>query len=649
MKNFKVFLFVLLASLVFLGSANAEEKNYCPVYEHGVYVVTADKVNDFEEYLKERVYNLNNGKDNIGDYWFSYTMNVKTEDATEKTDVKTVNVSNKFSSEEDAKKYYDEVTVEAPYVKGDYAITSTDEEKSKTVEDGSIICTSLDCKDEILDLESKLGLNQKLVYDKPIYNYVDGTKTETVTYKDKNGVVYFDSEAEAQAFADQYKPTKEGYRFVKNEVERVSNSTKVSKTYEELKGNNSFDTYEEASKALESFKAEYDVTSSGIDVVRDNTEDSKTYGTETFDSKEQADKWISENSIDSSKGELITDPSTSTVRDDESDITGEYASLEDAQAALDALKAQGYILENANITEVPGKVTGEVVNGTKIDESNSVYTFAESTDYVVIKQGKANDKIAVWTKDELSEEEQNKFIESYKEKANDNSSESATTIKFISGFDITFDLGKEFNATNWGTYTFSLKDNQIVLNTQKGKVSHVVYGNLVKESPKYVLSGTKYKEKTIYEVKWTKVIYGFDYKINAVALVEVPDTKYQVVTTFINQVKQATLKYSILETYFEKMYELKYDTYIPNVIKVAYINWTITKCNNQGGNTGDNTGVEDTTDNTNSNKGNIVVTSRNYPNPPQTGVQVNTSMISYILIGAGLLISYKLYKTVKNN
>ena len=45
MKNFKVFLFVLLASLVFLGSANAEEKNYCPVYEHGVYVVTADKVN----------------------------------------------------------------------------------------------------------------------------------------------------------------------------------------------------------------------------------------------------------------------------------------------------------------------------------------------------------------------------------------------------------------------------------------------------------------------------------------------------------------------------------------------------------------------------------------------------------------------------
>ena len=635
MKKVKFFLAALLVCLALPNGVDALEKNYCTVFENGTQVVDADKVDEFEKYLKEKVYNLNNGSGILGDYRYSYIVNVKTDEVTLKTDVETITVSDKFDTEEEAIDYYNGIILDKPFETGEYKLSTVEVPRTETVKSGSTICNGLECLEEISNLNSQLGPNQKLFYNVTIKD-VEGTESTKVTYKDNNGVVYFGTMEEAKEFADKYTPTLDGHKFVKNEVLSKVSTTETSKTYEEIYGNNVFDTETDAVSALDKFKNEYNVTSSNIETVRDNSEDKTSSGSETFNTEAEADKWIQENAIDSTLGELKANKTTSKEKYDEGTIEGEYSSREDAEAAIDALKAQGYIVEGSIISEVPGGITGEVEEKVYKNEDNvDSYTFGIGTDYVVIKQ--ASGAIAVWTKEELTSQQQALFIESYRENAGDNSSENASTVKFISGFG-TFDLSELGNG--WGTsYTFSEKDNNVVLSASKDKISHVMYGTLVRENTKYVLSGTKYKEKDVYKVDWTKVTYGFDYKLNASALVNEKVTKYMVVSIFNKLEKEATLEYRIDETFFDKKIELSYEKYIPVVKEIAYIDWIINRCEYQDSN-------DNNTDNNKDN--NIVVTSRDYPNPPQTGVKANISIINLLML-AVLLLGYRLYRVVKNN
>ena len=634
MKKVKFFLAALLVCLALPNGVDALEKNYCTVFENGTQVVDADKVDEFEKYLKEKVYNLNNGSGILGDYRYSYIVNVKTDEVTLKTDVETITVSDKFDTEEEAIDYYNGIILDKPFEKGEYKLSTVEVPRTETVKSGSTVCNGLECLEEISNLNSQLGPNQKLFYN-VIIKDVEGTESTKVTYKDNNGVVYFDTKEEAQEFADKYTPTLDGHKFVKNEVLSKITTTETSKTYEEIYGNNIFDTETDAVSALDKFENEYNVTSGDIEAVRDNSEDKTSSGSEEFNTEEEADKWIQDNAIDSTLGELKPNKTTSKVKYDEGTIEEEYSSRADAQKAIDALEAQGYIVEG-DINEVPGGITGEVEGATTMDKAQDRYTFGNGTDYVVIKQAKKG-TIAVWTKTELSKEQQAVFIESYNTKANDNSSENASTVEFISGFG-TFDLSKLGNG--WGTsYTFSENNDSIVLSTSKDKISHVVYGSLVNKASKYVLSGTKYKEKDVYKVDWTKTTYGFDYKLIASALVKENVTRYMVVSIFNKLEKEATLEYRIDETFFDKKIELSYEKYIPVVKEIAYIDWVINRCEYQDSN-------DNNTDNNKDN--NIVVTSRDYPNPPQTGVKANISIINLLML-AVLLLGYRLYRVVKNN
>ena len=565
-------------------------------------------------------------------------MNVKTDEVTLKTDVETITVSDKFDTEEEAIDYYNGIILDKPFEKGEYKLSTVEVPRTETVKSGSTVCNGLECLEEISNLNSQLGPNQKLFYN-VIIKDVEGTESTKVTYKDNNGVVYFDTKEEAQEFADKYTPTLDGHKFVKNEVLSKITTTETSKTYEEIYGNNIFDTETDAVSALDKFENEYNVTSGDIETVRDNSEDKTSSGSETFNTEAEADKWIQDNAIDSTLGELKTNKTTSKVKYDEGTIEGEYSSRADAEAAIDALKAQGYIVEGSSISEVSGGITGNVESATKIDKNQHSYTFVNGTDYVLIKQGSGH--YAVWTEEELTQEEKTAFIDSYKKVNTDGSTSgiSMDNIEWIQGFN-TFDLGAVFNENNWGKYTFKLENGKVVLINENDQISHVVYGGLVNENTKYVLSGTKYKEKEVYKVDWTKVTYGFDYKLNASALVKEKVTRYMVVSIFNKLEKEATLEYRIDETFFDKKIELSYEKYIPVVKEIAYIDWVINRCEYQGSNDNNN----------DNNKGNnIVVTSRDYPNPPQTGVKENSAIIIYVLIGTVVLLSYKLYKEVRNN
>ena len=637
MKKVKFFLAALLVCLALPNGVDALEKNYCTVFENGTQVVDADKVDEFEKYLKEKVYNLNNGSGILGDYRYSYIVNVKTDEVILKTDVETITVSDKFDTEEEAIDYYNGIILDKPFEKGEYKLSTVEVPRTETVKSGSTVCNGLECLEEISNLNSQLGPNQKLFYN-VIIKDVEGTESTKVTYKDNNGVVYFGTKEEAQEFADKYTPTLDGHKFVKNEVLSKITTTETSKTYEEIYGNNIFDTETDALSALDKFKNEYNVTSSDIETVRDNSEDKTSSGSEEFNTEEEADKWIQDNAIDSTLGELKPNKTTSKVKYDEGTIEGEYSSRADAQKAIDALKAQGYIVEGSSISEVPGGITGNVESAIKINENNHKYTFVNGTDYVLIKQGSGH--YAVWTEEELTQEEKTAFIDSYKKVNTDGSTSgiSMDNVAWIQGFN-TFDLGAVFNENNWGKYTFKLENGKVVLINENDQISHVVYGGLVNENTKYVLSGTKYKEKEVYKVDWTKVTYGFDYKLNASALVNEKVTKYMVVSIFNKLEKEATLEYRIDETFFDKKIELSYEKYIPVVKEIAYIDWVINRCEYQGSN-------DNNTDNNKDN--NIVVTSRDYPNPPQTGVKANISIINLLML-AVLLLGYRLYRVVKNN
>ena len=374
MKKVKFFLAALLVCLALPNGVDALEKNYCTVFENGTQVVDADKVDEFEKYLKEKVYNLNNGSGILGDYRYSYIVNVKTDEVTLKTDVETITVSDKFDTEEEAIDYYNGIILDKPFEKGEYKLSTVEVPRTETVKSGSTVCNGLECLEEISNLNSQLGPNQKLFYN-VIIKDVEGTESTKVTYKDNNGVVYFGTKEEAQEFADKYTPTLDGHKFVKNEVLSKITTTETSKTYEEIYGNNIFDTETDALSALDKFENEYNVTSSDIETVRDNSEDKTSSGSEEFNTEEEADKWIQDNAIDSTLGELKTNKTTSKVKYDEGTIEGEYSSRADAEAAIDALKAQGYIVEGSSISEVSGGITGNVESATKIDKNQHSYTF----------------------------------------------------------------------------------------------------------------------------------------------------------------------------------------------------------------------------------------------------------------------------------
>lgn len=634
MKKMKLGIFALMLCIILPKNVFAIDNNSCIIYEKGNKIIdvtnNTDLINDFENDLKQRVFDLNenNGKGVLVNYMYNYKMNVERKTSEEKTEVKTILVDNKFISKEDAKNYFDSIVSVLPYVKGSYTISPLDVSRIENVKGEDIVCKSVDCHDEINKLKEALKDNQKLHYNIVVSENA-GSKKLQVDYKENNEIKYFDTKESAESFANSYIPVKEGFKFVNNEYVEVPFKIEVMKTYAQLKGNDVFDTKEEALEKLEEFQDEYNTTNGKVDPIRVSSKDKIETGSISFDTQEEVDKWIFNNKIDSTLGKLVTNVTSTKEKYDESDIYFEFDSLEEAEAKIIELKNNGYNL-NSNITNISGGMTGEVLTGEKYD-SNNRYEFA-NTNFVLIKQGSGH--YAVWTKEQLTEEEKDLFVSSYnKVNSGDSKFDGSTTnisksdISWIYGYG-SFDLS--YIANNWGTYIFEKNGNNIVLTCDKKKVSHVIKGYAKEESSKYVLSGTKYKEKDVYKLDYSKILYGFSYKINASALVEEITTKYKVVSNFIELKKTALLEYSIDTTIIDKMYELSYEEYIPKVIDNAYINWKITRC----------TYPQDS---------NVQEVAVDYPNPPQTGVDYKLPIVINVFALGVLLISRKIYKVLKNN
>lgn len=361
-----------------------------------------------------------------------------------------------------------------------------------------------------------------------------------ILYDDK-----FKTENEAYEFAKKNIP--DGYSFVQSEVILDVLSEYESKTFFELMGVNTFETLEEAQKKLEEFKLKYN-------------------GTGTIEEKEIVEEYT---------------------------LNETYTSLEEIMNKIKELKNQGYTIDYK--VETSSNITSTVANARKLDK-DSKYELS-NPDYVLIKQGIYN--LALWTENELSDEEKIEFIKSYNEKNNvDGSTRNITKeqITFIHGY-TTHDLS--YLGKNWGTYKFSKDNNKVILECNKDKVSHIVYGAFERNIYEYRIIGT-YKKSI------------FQYTVIGEAQVPYETKLYKVSATYSKKNIEYTLNYRIND--IEYFYELSYDKYILDSYEISDVDYEIIRCDYP----------------------------EDYPIPPHTDINNKVSYKLYILVLLALfgLISF---------
>ena len=633
MKRFKFLLFAFILTIPF--SVNALEENTCEVFEKGNYsYTTLEEANIKKDWLEAKVESLNNGDGIFGDFRFSYTIDEEEVPYIEKTNLETIEVSKEFVSKEEAIKHYEDIALDG-YVMENPKVTEHKEPTFSQSKETSVICTSSDCMKEKQEILDALLPNQKVIFTDITYKTEFG-KEYTEEYKENGEVYYFDSEKEALEFMKDYKPSKDGYQFDYNTLEKETVSTQTKEEYEEV-----FDTLEEANNALEEFSKNHSEVSSSIEKIRDESEDTKENGSYGTYNKTEYDNWIKNNVYEDENGKLTYTEKEPVIKNDTISIDKEFTSEALAIQYIESLEKDGYTVSAEKSYDY--ELTG-VENAIKIDKGQVEYTFSkDKSDYILIKQGQKGD-VAVWTLNELTDDEKANFVTSYNEESSDGSTNNLTvdSVEWISGYGA-FDLSTVFG-DNWGTYTFIDNGNNITLTTG-GKVSHVVYGTSLKENYKWYLKGSASRQTTYYSLDYTNVTYGFDYKVKASGVSVSSSLKYKVVSHFKEIIKIPTFTYHI-ETLGENIYYiLSYDRYIPVEKIMVNVNWQILKCKKST--------VDDDFNEENINKDedskDAVITVRDYPNPPQTGVKKSIFNICNLLLVLLLLLVYRFYRVVKDN
>lgn len=624
MKKIKLFVIALFVSFALPKNILALEGDMCMVYENGSEKILTENRALFEDELKQRVAYLNkeNGQGYLIRYLYHYKLDVvDSYTDIEKSSQESIEVSNLFDKEEDAIKYFNSINLESPYIKGEYLISPIE---ISNVINGDIQekkCSSLDCKIEIAELEKLLDNNQELNYQITVNDILTGDKL-SVDYKENGLIKYFNTKEEANTFASSYKPSLDGYNFINNEVILDNVMVPTLKTYLELKGKDTFSTKEEADSLFYEFMREYPKASGSVKKIANGY--STESGSYEFSNKEDALSKIEEITKDTDLEKVSTSLREEKKNTDKESIYSEYNTKEEAESTINKLRNDGYVVD-ATIEEVSEGITGNVESGTKFDSASRYVFSIVDTNFILIKQG--NDHYAVWTEYELTDNEKNTFVETYNLVNSGNSKFDGSTVS-ISKEDISWIYGFKAHdlssvGTNWGTYTFTKSGSSIILTCDAKKVSHVIQGYATLKNSKYILSGTKYMEETIWYVDYVKTVYSFLYKIDASVLLDESVTKYKVLSNFEKMGKEVILSYSIDTKFLSKKYRLSYEKYIPVVSEISNIKWEIYRCSYPYGGDGD---VE------------IM--------PPQTGVSGISFNFYFFAI---LLVVVSGYKLLKRN
>ena len=406
--------------------------------------------------------------------------------------------------------------------------------------------------------------------------YINSLKDEGYEVTDIN--ITQDSHTEERNIEGTYNTYEEAEAALNNFINTYEDVTadeiqenKTDTVIENINGETPYSSKDEAEAALEEFlndpnneTKEYYFTGEVTGPTGTGEYETTTIN-ETFSSESAALEYLKQLE---EEGYTINEYSFINDQGEEfGSIEQKYNTMEELEAALEEFEAQYPNDVNSSVETIEA---GTVYEAVTITPDMKIYQIGQTT-FVIIKKGH---DVYVWTEQELTEEEQNQFKETYSDIATDHvltgDVVAQDSTMFINGY-------REFHSSNEKIFEFSLdENNEIQIDMASGAESRVVYGafepviqyllkatgtkNYDLESG--TLTGEKAKEIEAYYINLIKL--AKTYSINATGKETVFDDSYTLNATKIRDILKD--EYSLDVTTEVKNYK-----YTPEIIeKILY-------------------------------------------------------------------------------
>lgn len=654
---------LFLALLAFFGStlnvfADAVEE----VVEEKTQTIDKKDYESLKDEVEKKVFDLNKKEDG---YVYDFEISI-TEEKEEVviSETKKVTSEQKFTSSEDAKKYYDEYQLEDSWKKGELSIISNNEDVVVNGDQITITCKEETCTEEIAALENALNEYQDL----------EVVSKNTTSKNDIKKVVYAIDGKEQELYVEDalkllgtLSPEYEGYTLIKNEMVLVKEATIDVKTFEELMGNKKFETYDEAKAAADKFleSEEYKNQVAVVVAVYDDSETTKnTTNSLPFVSEELAwtaliadataelEKAISEGKV-SVEGKIaeikkaLEDAAKTgklnlttmeldgrivyysipekKVEESSQDISlpflpSEEAAQEALETAKDLAEKAAEKIEGATVNfenvEITKKDTASLAQITTVKKLLGKYYFVPEYGYYTIKNG---NNIVVWTEDELDSTVKEGIETSLKE-TNPNAS-----ITIINGYN------EKTTVDGIGTFTFaktqkgfgSRKYYEYTINFDNEEAGTEIAYGVIDTGEYYTLSYTIHTVIETWSYEKTEINYGFDYIVDGIGEVHTRSL-FQVQSILAGKIYNHTMAYRVNNTETYTSYVAQFDVYKEELKTNATVAYKITREKAATGTTGPSTD-EETPEVETKPEEDVVL-------PPNTGVEVNFFLEGALLI-----------------
>ena len=665
---------IFLAVLTFFSSTLNVFADTIEVFEEKTETINKEDYESYKDQVEKKVFDLNEADD---EYVYDYEINITEEkDEVIITDTKKVTSEKKFTSEAEAKKYYEEYELEDSWKQGELTISSNQENVVVNGDTITITCKDADCTEEISSIEAALNEYQEL----------EVVSKNTTSKNDQKIIVYsINGKEQEMHYEDALKliatlnPKLDGYTLVKNEYVLVKKGSVDAKTFKELVGKDTYETYAEAKTAVDKFLAneDYEDKVAVIVAVYDESE-KETIKKESIGFLNEELAWTAaiaqataelEQAIANGEIELAKTLEEAKAALEKAYETGKlgltgmeldgkivYYSLPElrvketaetytqtfytetaaelAKKALEVINETtsetGISIEDITITET-GEDATNIKSLTSVPKLLGKYTFAPNLKdlgisgfdgYEMYYSITTNNKMVIWTAEPLTAKEKEDITKSTKE-----SNENITTIQFITGYntensidglgDVAFKkVEKSILGRKYYEYTISIETQPADMKINAG---------IITTGKTYELSYKQVAKTELWYYDRTEVKFGFDYTVQGGGA-EITRDLFKVQSILAGKIYTHTMAYRVNTKDTYTSYVASFDIYKEVTKTNATVEYKITR---EKAATGNVSGPE--------NEGQIT--------PPNTGAESNLFLsLGLLALLAGAISLKKLCK-----
>ncbi len=640
---------IFLALLTFFSSTLNVFADTIEVIEEKTQTINKEDYESLKEQVEKKVFDLNESDD---EYIYDYEISITEEkDETIITETKKVTSEQKFTSEEDAKKFYDEYELEDSWKQGELSITSKQEDVVVNGDKITITCQDAACADEIAALEAALNEYQELEVISKNTTSKDDKKTIVYTVNGKEQELHYE---DALKLVATLNPDVEGYTLVKNEYILVKKGSVDTKTFKELVGTDKYETYAEAKAAADKFleNDDYEDKVAVIVAVYDETEketiknesigflDEETAlaaalaqatieleqaiadGKLTIETTIEETKKALEKAYETGKlgltgleldgkivyytlPELRQKNTTEIINQTFYSKTGADLAVAALERLAEELEGTGVSIQDITLTETNTETT-TLTTGVEVPGYKGTYGLIPSSDgYYSLEKGNS---IVIWTVNALSAQEKEEISNSLKE-----NNDKIKKVHFVTGYN------EEQKIEGIGKFTFNKETVKLPFIGETSTYTITVNGEgttvktgLITTGKKYELS---YKTVTTTELWYydrTEIKYGFDYTVQGGGVTITRDL-FKVQSILAGKIYDHTMAYRVNTTDTYTSYVASFDVYKEETKTNATVAYKITKEKAATGNVNPDNGDQIT--------------------PPNTGAEVNFLLPSVLMIG----------------